>query len=145
MPYSSTHIVANSKISFLWLNSIPLYISQFLDPFIHQWTLCFHILAIVNNVAVTIGGAYIAFLDIAEFLSGRIAPACITTRKQHMKLSSSHSLTNRTCCYTFYFILFFKLFFWYIIYLLLEREGRERNINTWLPLAHPLLGTWLAT
>ena len=28
------------------------------------------------------------------------------------------------------------------IYLLLEREeGRERNINVWLPLMRPLLGT----
>ena len=26
------------------------------------------------------------------------------------------------------------------------REGeRERNINVWLPLTHPLLGTWPAT
>ena len=45
-----------------------------------------------------------------------------------------------------YFILFFKDF----IYLFLERgEGREkereRNINVWLPLARPLLGTWPAT
>ena len=37
-----------------------------------------------------------------------------------------------------------------LIYLLLERgEGREkereRNINVWLPLARPLLGTWPAT
>ena len=36
------------------------------------------------------------------------------------------------------------------IYLFLERgEGREkereRNINAWLPLVRPLLGTWLAT
>ena len=34
-------------------------------------------------------------------------------------------------------------------YLFLERregrEGRERYINLWLPLEHPLLGTWLAT
>ena len=35
-------------------------------------------------------------------------------------------------------------------YLFLERgEGkekeRERNINLWLPLAHPLLGTWPVT
>ena len=41
---------------------------------------------------------------------------------------------------------FFKDF----IYLFLERgEGkekeRERNINVWLPLLHPLLGTWPAT
>ena len=25
-----------------------------------------------------------------------------------------------------------------------EKE-KERNINVWLPLAHPLLGTWLTT
>ena len=35
------------------------------------------------------------------------------------------------------------------IYLLLERgvgreKERERNINVWLPVAHPLLGTWPA-
>ena len=26
-----------------------------------------------------------------------------------------------------------------------RREGRERNINVWLPLMHPLLGTWPTT
>ena len=34
------------------------------------------------------------------------------------------------------------------IYLFLERKRRrkrERSINVWLPLAHPLLGTWPAT
>ena len=37
---------------------------------------------------------------------------------------------------------FFKDF----IYLLLERGGgKERNINVWLPLARPLLGTWPTT
>ena len=46
---------------------------------------------------------------------------------------------------TFVFISFFKRF-----YLFLESgEGkekeRERNINVWLPLTHPLLGTWTAT
>ena len=41
-------------------------------------------------------------------------------------------------------ILFFKDF----ICLFLEREERkekERNINVWLPLMHPLLGTWPTT
>ena len=43
-------------------------------------------------------------------------------------------------------ILFFKKRF----YFFLDRgEGREkereRNINVWLPLIHPLLGTWPAT
>ena len=37
-----------------------------------------------------------------------------------------------------------------LIYLFLERgEGREKerekNINVWLPLTHPLTGTWPAT
>ena len=45
----------------------------------------------------------------------------------------------------FVWISFFKDF----IYLFLERgEGREkekRHINVWLPLAHPLLGTWPTT
>ena len=39
-------------------------------------------------------------------------------------------------------------FFKYFIYLFLERgEGREKegNINVWLPLQRPLLGTWPAT
>ena len=35
------------------------------------------------------------------------------------------------------------------IYLFLERgerkEKEERNINVWLPLVHPLLGTWPTT
>ena len=43
-----------------------------------------------------------------------------------------------------------KIFFKIFIYLFLERgEGREkereRNVNVWLPLVHPLLGTWLTT
>ena len=42
------------------------------------------------------------------------------------------------------------LFFFNFIYIFLEREEerekeRERNINVWLPLTHPLLGTWPAT
>ena len=45
---------------------------------------------------------------------------------------------------------FFSLFFKDFIYLFVERgEGkeieRERNINVWLPLAWPPLGTWPAT
>ena len=43
-----------------------------------------------------------------------------------------------------------SFFFRDFIYLFLDRgEGqkkeRERNINVWLPLRHPLLGTWPAT
>ena len=45
----------------------------------------------------------------------------------------------------FIFFCVFKDF----IYLLIFREGgekeRERNINVWLPLEHPLLGTWHTT
>ena len=42
------------------------------------------------------------------------------------------------------------LFFKDLIYLFLEREEvrekeRERNIDVWLPLVHPPLGTWPAT
>ena len=38
---------------------------------------------------------------------------------------------------------FFKILF---IYYYMGREGEtERNINVWLPLAHPSLGTWPAT
>ena len=44
----------------------------------------------------------------------------------------------------------FAFFFKGFIYLFLDRgegreEERERNINEWLPLARPLLGTWPAT
>ena len=45
--------------------------------------------------------------------------------------------------FLFFLIYFLKILF---IYLFLERgEGKERNINVWLPLTHPLLGTWPAT
>ena len=38
-------------------------------------------------------------------------------------------------------------FFFFLIrfYLFIFREARERNINVWLPLACPLLGTWPET
>ena len=47
-------------------------------------------------------------------------------------------------------IIFKNYYFKYFIYLFLERgEGREkereRNINVWLPLSCPLLGTWPIT
>ena len=49
-----------------------------------------------------------------------------------------------------YFYVKYSSFKKYFIYLFLERgEGREkereRNMNVWLPLACPLLGTWPAT
>ena len=42
------------------------------------------------------------------------------------------------------FIYFFERFYYFFLE---RREGRERerNINVWLPLVHPLLGTWPAT
>ena len=51
-------------------------------------------------------------------------------------------------CYSTYLCIHWLTFFRKILFL--ERgEGREkereRNINVWLPLAHPLLGTWPAT
>ena len=50
----------------------------------------------------------------------------------------------------FVFISTYYFFFKDFIYLFLEKEGgrrkeRERNINAWLPLTHPLLGTWPET
>ena len=46
-----------------------------------------------------------------------------------------------------FFFFFFKIFIdLFLFYLFLERgEGRKRNINVWLPLKCPLLGTWPAT
>ena len=41
----------------------------------------------------------------------------------------------------------FLIFKKYFIYLFLDRGkgGKKRNINVWLSLTHPLLGTWPAT
>ena len=47
-----------------------------------------------------------------------------------------------------YSLQIFFLFFFKTDFFILERgEGREkeRNINVWLPLVHPQLGTWPAT
>ena len=45
-----------------------------------------------------------------------------------------------------------KIFYFFkkiLLFIFREREGREkereRNINVWLPLIYPLLGTWPAT
>ena len=42
-------------------------------------------------------------------------------------------------------ILFFKRFSLFIFRGEGREKEREKNINVWLPLAHPLLGTWPAT
>ena len=39
-------------------------------------------------------------------------------------------------------MLFLKIFY---LFIFREEEERERNINVWLPLTHPLLGTWPTT
>ena len=67
--------------------------------------------------------------------------------KSHFK-SEPWSISNLIFGFlAYYFILFFKRLMYYLFW---ERgEGREkereRNINVWLPLVHPLLGTWPAT
>ena len=50
-----------------------------------------------------------------------------------------------------FFVKFLKIFIYLFIYLFIVEKGvgrekeREGNINVWLPLAHPQLGTWPAT
>ena len=80
------------------------------------------------------------------------------TRSEKVIFTStlSHSFFN-LMRYIFYniFIIYKYIIIWFItffsfsrFYLFLEREGREkkeRNITVWLPLACPLLGTWLAS
>ena len=51
-----------------------------------------------------------------------------------------------------YILIFILLFYWLLFLKILFTFGvggrekqKERNINVWLPLAHPLLWTWLAT
>ena len=45
----------------------------------------------------------------------------------------------------FYFYYLFKRFYLFILEGGKEEKERERNINVWVPLACPLLGTWPAT
>ena len=62
MPLKSIHIIAIEISFFLWLNiMLYIYVSHFLYPFIHRWTLCFHIMAFVNNAAVNVERANIFF------------------------------------------------------------------------------------
>ena len=59
--------------------------------------------------------------------------------------SHPHSTLSRRRAETFFFL---KILFYFFIFREGGREGekeRERNISVWLPLAYPLLGTWLAT
>ena len=60
----------------------------------------------------------------------------------------SISTRERDCIFQFFFfkekLLFKKIFYLFFIGEEEEKE-RKRNINVWLPLVLPLLGTWLAT
>ena len=69
------------------------------------------------------------------------APPCILSKYLYIYIYIY--IYKRVSITTFIYLFnFFKDF----IYLFLDRgEGRERNINVWLPLEHPLLGTWPAT
>ena len=58
----------------------------------------------------------------------------------------SSGRTSKRCTKNGFFLAMVALKKKDFIYLFLEREKeRERNINVWLPLVHPLLGTWPAT
>ena len=87
---------------------------------------CFQHLGIVNSTAMNIE-VHRFFSIVSGFLG----------------YNPSSVITGPKSCSVF---TFFKDF----VYLFLERgEGREKerekNINVWLPLTHPLLGTWPAT
>ena len=44
-----------------------------------------------------------------------------------------------------FYLVFFKIFYLFIDRGEWKEKERERNINVWLPLARPLLGTWPTT
>ena len=71
---------------------------------------------------------------------------CFATKKYAPSILDYLFLCSNTSLKRFYFFIYFLNF----IYLFLEKgEGRkkerERNINVWLPLDCPLLGTWPST
>ena len=54
--------------------------------------------------------------------------------------------TVHTCCVCFFFFFFFLRFYLFYFYRGERKEKeKKRNINVWLPLTCPLLGTWPAT
>ena len=56
MPSRSTHVVANGRVSFLWLNNIPLYIHIYQTFLIHSsingHLSCFHNVARIKNAVM---------------------------------------------------------------------------------------------
>ena len=56
MPSRSTHVVANGRVSFLWLNNIPLYIHIYQIFLIHSsingHLSCFHNVARIKNAVM---------------------------------------------------------------------------------------------
>ena len=89
----------------------------------------FHILVIVNNAAMNIG--VLIFFSVSVLFSFSYIP------RSGIAESKGKSI------FIFNFLKRFCLF----IFRQKERRDkeRERNINVWLPLACPLLGTWPAT
>ena len=59
----------------------------------------------------------------------------LTWSKWHLTVTLRHYFTS----------LFFKDFYLFIFRERGKEEEKERSINVWLPLTHPLLGTWPAT
>ena len=81
-----------------------------------------------------------------------MSPRCFITRVGSRIQHHSHSKPPQGCfsaeCFRVFnrFYLFIYLFIYLILYSGEGREKkRERNIDVWLPLAHPLLGTWPTT
>ena len=60
-------------------------------------------------------------------------------------LVRKHSIHSATPDKAAYSLIFFKRFYLFVLERRKEEKERERNINVWLPLAHPPLGTWPAT
>ena len=89
------------------------------------------------------------FLVCVECLWKALGPQACRFRPRHLACAWSPCGTSwgsgRFNVYFFLIDVIFKILF---IYFWTEREGRERekerNINVWLPLMCPLLGTWSA-
>ena len=99
---------------------------------------CWHVFCSISVCVVMDSGSYPCHSQSPIPHTRSIAKPFISTCQ-----GLQYNLCSEKLILLFYFLKGF-------IYLYLEtREGkekeRERNINVWLPLAHPLLGTWPAT